>query len=227
MKKIIAVLFLIFLSSIFFNLKAQQNFYQESFLKFFGFFDYLKYVLFNFNQALSLEKTQKYFFDFLNSVEFKEKDLEKVKEIFSRFSIVEISFLNSKGEIYLQQSPFPGDVITHDLILVGKLFDFDLKNKKVISIFQPGIELGLANSKGKILGIGKTLGFGLIELNLPPDETIDSDDLIFTSGQDGIFRKGHLVGKILKINRSPFETKVIIQSFFKPFKYHYLILIPN
>lgn len=223
----IVILILVLVTSFIFNLHAQEIFFKESFFRFFSWVDYLKYSLFNLGKNYTATEVQEKFIEFLESVTYQKKELSFLKEKFKNIEILEISFLNSQGEIYVTEAYRAGDVIVDNFILVGKLFDFNLKNKKISSLFEPNKELSLADVNGKIMGIGRTLGFGLIEISLPLDFKIQENDLVFTSGQDGIFKRGYVVGKVLKIQQTPLDQKVLIKSLFQPSKYHYLILVPD
>ncbi len=190
----------------------------------FSFLDFLKYSILN----LEFKDSEKEkIFSFLEQLQReKEKISDSFKEKFKNFKILEISWVNNKGEIYVKNDIFPGYVFSSDFTLVGKVFDFNTSSRKIKSLLEPNFEFNIAK-EGEFLGLAKTLGFGLLEINLSKEKTLPEGEIIFTGGKDNVFEPGFVIGKVVKKIESAVEEKLIIKIFFEPTKTHYLVLVPE
>ena len=92
-------------------------------------------------------------------------------------------------------------VITNDG-LVGRVVQVGNSTSKVLLIndINSGVAAFLQRSRQKGLVSG-TLAEGLIFHYLPPNTDIQISDLVITSGLSGIYPKGILIGKVVKIQR--------------------------
>jgi len=190
----------------------------------FSFLDFLKYSILN----LEFKDSEKEkIFNFLEQLQKeKEKISDSFKEKFKNFKILEIGWVNNKGEIYVKNDIFPGYVFSSDFTLVGKVFDFNTSSRKIKSLLEPNFEFNIAK-EGEFLGLARTLGFGLLEINLSKEKTLAEGEIIFTGGKDNVFEPGFVIGKVVKKIESAVEEKLIIKIFFEPTKTHYLVLVPE
>lgn len=190
----------------------------------FSFLDFLKYSILN----LEFKDSEKEkIFNFLEQLQKeKEKISDSFKEKFKNFKILEIGWVNNKGEIYVKNDIFPGYVFSSDFTLVGKVFDFNTSSRKIKSLLEPNFEFNIAK-EGEFLGLARTLGFGLLEINLSKEKTLSEGEIIFTGGKDNVFEPGFVIGKVVKKIESAVEEKLIIKIFFEPTKTHYLVLVPE
>lgn len=217
-------IFFLFNSNIGFTASLVEN-NKNSFKSLFSVLDYLKFYFSNFFKIENKNEVEKKALDFILKLEEQKKEIEKSLNFKDKFRIVEISWINNKGEIFLRENLKNGFLLTSDFILVGKVFKFSENVERIRSVLEPNFEFNVAKENGEFLGLAKTLGLGLLEINLSLDKEIKEGDYIFTGGKDGIFKAGFLVGKVVKIKEGLVNKKVLLKSLFEPTKEHYLVLV--
>jgi len=207
------------------NITIASNFVENNknnFKNFFSILDYFKVYFLNFKKETK-ENIEEKVLDFILKFENQKKEIEKSLKNKNNFEIVEISWINNKGQIFIKDNLKAGVLMTPDFVLVGKVFNFD-NSSKITSILETNFEFNIAKEDGEFIGLAKTVGLGLLETTVELDKNIKEDDLIFTSGKDGIFKPGIIVGKVVKVKEGPVNKKVLIKTFFEPSKTHYLVL---
>lgn len=98
--------------------------------------------------------------------------------------------------------------------LVGKI-DKITKNYAVIkSLNSAGLEFNVSNLNRELLGLGRTLSNGFVEVNfVDPKIEIKENDFVLTYG-DEIFPAGFLVGTVEKIIKNENQKKIIVKTTF-------------
>ena len=90
-------------------------------------------------------------------------------------------------------------VIITGEIIVGKISDANYNTSKVITIIDVSSKIAAMNSSGNVSGLVRGLGsdvvFDLIAKNKKPE----NGDLIISSGIDGLWPQGLLIGKVKEI----------------------------
>jgi cell shape-determining protein MreC len=126
--------------------------------------------------------------------------------------------IDSFGYIYVENSGAKEGAIVLDKkwTLVGKVSKITRNYLIISSLNVPGIEFNTANIDGELLGLGKTISNGFLEINyVKPETQIKINDFVLTYGDDN-FPSGFLVGTVKKINKTQFGQQVIVQLLFEP-----------
>ena len=123
---------------------------------------------------------------------------------------------DSFGYIYAENPGVKEGAIVLDKnwTLVGKVSKITKNYLIITSLNVPGIEFNTANIDGELLGLGKTISNGFLEINyVKPETQIKINDFVLTYGDDN-FPSGFLVGTVKKINKTQFGQQIIVQLLF-------------
>jgi cell shape-determining protein MreC len=123
---------------------------------------------------------------------------------------------DSFGYIYAENPGVKEGAIVLDKnwTLVGKVSKITKNYLIITSLNVPGIEFNTANIDGELLGLGKTISNGFLEINyVKPEAQIKINDFVLTYGDDN-FPSGFLVGTVKKINKTQFGQQIIVQLLF-------------
>jgi cell shape-determining protein MreC len=124
--------------------------------------------------------------------------------------------IDSFGYIYAENPKVKEGTIVLDKnwTLVGKVSKITKNYLIITSLNVPGIEFNTANLDGELLGLGKTISNGFLEINyVKPETQIKINDFVLTYGNDN-FPSGFLVGTVKKINKTQFGQQIIVQLLF-------------
>jgi cell shape-determining protein MreC len=106
-------------------------------------------------------------------------------------------------------------VLDKNWTLVGKVSKITKNYLIITSLNFPGLEFNTANIDGELLGLGKTISNGFLEINyVKPETRIKINDFVLTYGDDN-FPSGFLVGIVKKINKTQFGQQIIVQLLFE------------
>jgi len=95
-------------------------------------------------------------------------------------------------------------VVASKNILVGRIIEVSSHTSKVILITNTNSSVSTIIQETRVSGIVKgKQGLGLIMEMIPRDEEIKLNETVITSGLEGFFPKGLLIGRIKKIISSP------------------------
>jgi cell shape-determining protein MreC len=125
--------------------------------------------------------------------------------------------IDSFGYIYVEN---PGVkegsiVLDKNWTLVGKVSKITKNYFIITSLNVPGLEFNTANIDGELLGLGRTISNGFLEINyIKPETQIKINDFVLTYGDDN-FPSGFLVGTVKKINKNQFGQQIIVQLLFE------------
>ncbi len=98
--------------------------------------------------------------------------------------------------------------------LVGKTEKITKNYVIIRSLNSAGLEFNVANLDGQLLGLGKTLSNGFLEVNfVDPKIEIKKYDFVLTYG-DEVFPAGFLVGTVDKIIKTAKDQKIIVRITF-------------
>jgi cell shape-determining protein MreC len=125
--------------------------------------------------------------------------------------------IDSFGYIYAENHKVKEGTIVLDKnwTLVGKVSKITKDYLIITSLNVPGIEFNTANLDGELLGLGKTISNGFLEINyVKPETQIKINDFVLTYGDDN-FPPGFLIGTIKKINKNQFGQQIIVQLLFE------------
>jgi cell shape-determining protein MreC len=124
---------------------------------------------------------------------------------------------DSFGYIYAENPGVKEGAIVLDKnwTLVGKVSKITKNYLIITSLNVPGLEFNTANIDGELLGLGKTISNGFLEINyVKPETQIKINDFVLTYGDDN-FPSGFLVGTVKKINKTQFGQQIIVQLLFE------------
>jgi hypothetical protein len=105
------------------NITIASNFVENNknnFKNFFSILDYLKVYFLSFKKETK-ENIEEKVLDFILKFENQKKEIEKSLKNKNNFEIVEISWINNKGQIFIKDSLKAGVLMTPDFVLVGKV----------------------------------------------------------------------------------------------------------
>jgi cell shape-determining protein MreC len=125
--------------------------------------------------------------------------------------------IDSFGYIYAKNPGVKEETIVLDKnwTLVGKVSKITKNYLIITSLNVPGLEFNTANIDGELLGLGKTISNGFLEINyVKPETQIKINDFVLTYGDDN-FPSGFLVGTVKKINKTQFGQQIIVQLLFE------------
>jgi len=149
--------------------------------------------------------------------QFKETEIISQREKYlPRLIEADILKIDSLGYIY-SENPKAGEgsiVLDKNWILVGKVAKIGKNYLIISSLNVPGIEFNVANIEGELLGLGKTISNGFLEINyVRPEIGVKLNDFVLTYGDDN-FPSGFLVGTVKKINKTKFGQQIIVRLLF-------------
>jgi cell shape-determining protein MreC len=125
--------------------------------------------------------------------------------------------IDAFGYIYAENPKVKEGTIVLDKnwTLVGKVSKITKNYLIITSLNVPGLEFNIANIDGELLGLGKTISNGFLEINyVKPETQIKINDFVLTYGDDN-FPSGFLVGTVKKINKTQFGQQIIVQLLFE------------
>jgi len=217
----------IFLLSLVFFWISSRSFAQEE--PIFNFSLNFQNLIKNFWQKISLSKGEDFYkekyYELLQELAKLKLTLKQVKEteIISQkekylpnLISADILKIDSFGYIYTEN---PGTkegnmVLDKNWTLVGKVSKITKSYLMIASLNVPGIEFNTANIDGELLGLGRTISNGFLEINyVKPETQIKINDFVLTYGDDN-FPSGFLVGTVKKINKTQFGQQIIVQILF-------------
>jgi len=145
-----------------------------------------------------------------------QENLKDISE-FSNVSELKVFKKDPTGLIYASRpkEAKEGDlVVDQNLVLIGFVSSLKSDYMVIKTLFYPGIVFNLGDSEGNFLGTGKTIGNGFIIIdgltNLSPK--LNKNSLVFTYGQDSLFKPNFLVGKITTIEKDANQNfKIVIK----------------
>lgn len=98
--------------------------------------------------------------------------------------------------------------------LVGKISKITKNYAVIKSLNSAGLEFNVANLNRELLGLGRTLSNGFIEINfVDPKIEIKENDFVLTYGDEN-FPAGFLVGTVEKIIQNENQKKIIVKTTF-------------
>jgi cell shape-determining protein MreC len=124
---------------------------------------------------------------------------------------------DSFGYIYVKNPGVKEGAVVLDKnwALIGKVSKITKNYLIITSLNVPGLEFNTANIDGELLGLGKTISNGFLEINyVKPETQIKINDFVLTYGDDN-FPSGFLVGTVKKINKTQFGQQIIVQLLFE------------
>jgi cell shape-determining protein MreC len=125
--------------------------------------------------------------------------------------------IDSFGYIYVKNPGVKEGAVVLDKnwALIGKVSKITKNYLIITSLNVPGLEFNTANIDGELLGLGKTISNGFLEINyVKPEVQIKINDFVLTYGDDN-FPSGFLVGTVKKINKTQFGQQIIVQLLFE------------
>jgi cell shape-determining protein MreC len=150
--------------------------------------------------------------------QIKETEIISQKEKYLPNLIsADILKIDSFGYIYAENPKIQENTIVLDKnwTLVGKVNKITKNYLIITSLNVPGIEFNAANINGELLGLGKTISNGFLEINyVKPETQIKINDFVLTYGDDN-FPSGFLVGTVKKINKTQFGQQIIVKLLFE------------
>jgi cell shape-determining protein MreC len=150
--------------------------------------------------------------------QFKETEIISQREKYLPNLIsADILKIDSFGYIYTENPKVKEGTIVLDKnwTLVGKVSKITKNYLIITSLNVPGLEFNTANIDGELLGLGKTISNGFLEINyVKPETQIKINDFVLTYGDDN-FPSGFLVGTVKKINKTQFGQQIIVQLLFE------------
>lgn len=90
-------------------------------------------------------------------------------------------------------------VIISGKIVVGKINDVNYNTSKVKTIIDISSKIAAVNSAGKVFGLVRGLGSDIIFDLIAKNEKPEYGDLIISSGTDGSWPRGLLIGKVKRV----------------------------
>jgi cell shape-determining protein MreC len=148
----------------------------------------------------------------------KETEIISQKEKYLPHLVsVDILKTDSLGYIYAENPGVKEGTIVLDKnwTLAGKVGKITKNYLIIASLNVPGIEFNTANIDGELLGLGKTISNGFLEINyVKPETQIKINDFVLTYGDDN-FPSGFLIGTVKKINKTQFGQQIIVQLLFE------------
>lgn len=130
---------------------------------------------------------------------------------------VKILKVDSLGYIYAEpvKNAFEGMlVLDKNYILVGKVIQVYPQYLLIQSLNAPEIRFSLANLKGELLGLARSVSNGYLEVDyVDPKLELKINDFVTTYGDD-VFPKGFLVGSLTKIYQRKINQKIVVKLLF-------------
>jgi cell shape-determining protein MreC len=196
-----------------------------------------------FNVSLNFQKLIKNFWQKI--LPSKEEDFykEKYYELLQELAKLKLAFKQVKEtEIISQREKYLPSLISADILktdsfgyiyaenpgikegaivldknwtLIGKVSKIAKNYLIITSLNVPSIEFNTANINGELLGLGRTISNGFLEINyVKPEAQIKINDFVLTYGDDN-FPAGFLIGTVKKINKTQFGQQIIVQLLFE------------
>ena len=133
-------------------------------------------------------------------------------------NIVESNILkvDTLGYIYVQNPGIGKNtlVLDQNWSLVGKVVKITKDYLVIASLNVPGIEFNTADLNGQLVGLGKTISNGFVEINfVDPNLNLKINDFILTYGDDN-YPAGFVIGTISKINNTRLGQQAIVKVSF-------------
>lgn len=130
---------------------------------------------------------------------------------------VKILKVDSLGYIYAEpvKNAFEGMlVLDKNYVLVGKVIQVYPQYLLIQSLNAPEIRFSLANLKGELLGLARSVSNGYLEVDyVDPKLELKINDFVTTYGDD-VFPKGFLVGSLTKIYQRKINQKIVVKLLF-------------
>ncbi|MEK7595312.1 MAG: rod shape-determining protein MreC [Patescibacteria group bacterium] len=123
-----------------------------------------------------------------------------------------------------------GDNVIYKNFLVGSVVDVFNKRAIVMLITSPKLSVAVVNQtkngRAKGLVVGR-FGTSLLMDRILPDEDIEVGDVIVTSGQDGVFKSGLIVGQVVGVEEAKAEPlkRAILETEFDMAKLEQLFIV--
>ncbi len=98
----------------------------------------------------------------------------------------------------------PGDAVVNYRGLVGQVIESDLISSHVAAITDPTSAVGAMVRRSRSSGILQGQGSDYLALSyLPKDADVKDSDIVVTSGMGRVIPKGFVIGRVVKVMRSP------------------------
>ncbi len=107
------------------------------------------------------------------------------------------SFIIDKGSLDGIMVGMP--VILKGEVVIGKISDINYNSSKVKTIFDTQSKIAAVILKGKVSGLAHGLGSDIVFDLIAKNKVPEVGDLIISSGTDGLWPRGLLIGKIKKV----------------------------
>jgi len=102
-------------------------------------------------------------------------------------------------------------VADENFLVVGSTYGASDKFSKVRTIYSPGLTFNVADFSGILLGSATSRGLSGIEVNfVDPRTVINENDYVVTAGQDLVFPRGFLVGRVVKAEKSGSFLRLLV-----------------
>lgn len=122
-------------------------------------------------------------------------------------------------------------VVTHDGV-IGRVRRATGGYADVQLVIDPGIKVGVlvqrSRARGTVLGTGS--GKPLLLDNVLRDEDVKVDDVVVTSGTDGVFPRGLVVGKVARVERGVGNSmflRVLVSPAVEPTHLEEVLVVPS
>ncbi len=147
----------------------------------------------------------------------KEKNLITLREKYLPQTVEVNVFKNDGfGNYYVSLLPEISEgmiVVDQNWVLVGKVKKIFKNYALVESLEVPNLEFNVINVDGQLLGLGKTISNGFLEINfVDPNLEISLNDFVLTG--EGLFPSGFIIGSVNKIYKNQFNQKIIVKLAF-------------
>lgn len=95
-------------------------------------------------------------------------------------------------------------VITKDKFLIGKIAEVDKNFSKIMTIFHPDSKIAVRTVDSHVFGVLNGDYIGNLKMGMIDKEKIISEgELVITSGRDGAFPEGLIIGKVQSFRSKP------------------------
>ncbi|MCS7183800.1 MAG: hypothetical protein NZ866_00420 [Patescibacteria group bacterium] len=191
------------------NLQSYVNQFKNKFKKFFFSSEETEYkekyynLLRNIAQ-LKLAEQEKTFSESLDLLKKRYPSARETKVFTNHLGIIYTQPLEN-----IEEKAFAVD---SNWLLIGKFIERNEKYLKIVSLNYVGFQLNVSNLDGEYLGLAKSSGLGYLILDrVDPKVKLEEGDLVLTTGNDGIFPAGFLVGEIIEIETKGYIKKAKIR----------------
>lgn len=171
------------------------------------------------------------YFNLLQEISQLKLNLKKVEE--RRKSLEELSNLvpliiykkDPRGIFYANYSEKANEgdiVVDKNLALIGFIYQKNKDYLVIKTLLYPDIIFNLGDAENNLLGSGKTVNNGFVEISEIQNQKARKDMLVFTQGGDSIFRPNFLVGTISEIeqlNKNSFRLIIRLLGLFDEDKF--------